>query len=113
MHSAVNLPEQRFVFLRKWHREFHRKWAYPNATSCVNLKGWHSFSMIPEGTMNAHRRNGVQALLGIDYRRKSKGGIVRIHYHSVIIALVSLCLAAPGQVGAQSHQDSGPGMNQT
>ena len=30
-----------------------------------------------------------------------------------MIALLSLCLAAPGQLAAQSHQDSGPGMNQT
>jgi hypothetical protein len=42
--------------------------------------------------MNAHRRNGVQVLL---------------------IALLSLCLAASGQSAAQSHQDSGPAMNQT
>jgi hypothetical protein len=29
----VNLPEQRFVFLRKWHRQFHRKWVYTNTAS--------------------------------------------------------------------------------
>src|ERR1700727_4075028 len=29
----VNLPEQRFVFLRKWYREFHRKRGYANTTS--------------------------------------------------------------------------------
>jgi hypothetical protein len=57
--------------------------------------------------------NGVQALLRIGYRRNSKGGIVSIHHHSVMIALLSLCLAAPVQLAAQSHQDSGPGMNQT
>jgi hypothetical protein len=63
--------------------------------------------------MNAYWRNGVQALLRIGYRRNSKGGIVSIHHRSVMIALLSLCLAAPGQLAAQSHQDSGPGMNQT
>ena len=31
--SVVNLPEQRSVFLRKWYREFHRKWVYTNTTS--------------------------------------------------------------------------------
>ena len=37
-----------------------------------------------------------------------------IHHRSVVmIALLSLCLAAPGQLAAQSHSDSGPGMNQT
>jgi hypothetical protein len=30
--ALVNLPEQRFVFLRKWYREFHRKWIYTNTT---------------------------------------------------------------------------------
>jgi hypothetical protein len=30
---VVNLPEQRFVFLRKWHRGFHRKWVCTNTTS--------------------------------------------------------------------------------
>ncbi|MGA2421455.1 MAG: DUF1579 domain-containing protein [Candidatus Acidiferrum sp.] len=64
--------------------------------------------------MNGYGRNGVQALLRIGYRRNSKGGIVRIHHRSVMIALLSLCLAAPGQLAAaQSHQDSGPGMNHT
>ncbi|HTB94701.1 MAG TPA: DUF1579 family protein, partial [Candidatus Sulfotelmatobacter sp.] len=63
--------------------------------------------------MNAYRRNGVQALLRIGYRRNLKGGIVSIHRLSVMIALLSLCLAAPGQLTAQSHQDSSPGMNQT
>ena len=65
--------------------------------------------------MNAYRRNGVQALLRMGYRRNSKGGIVSIHHRSVMIALLSLCLAAPGQLAAQSHQDSGPvmKMNQT
>src|SRR3984957_13968221 len=63
--------------------------------------------------MNAYRRNGVPALLRIGYRSNSKGGIVSIHHRSVMIALLSLCLAAPGQLAAQSHQDSGPGMNQT
>ena len=63
--------------------------------------------------MNAYRRNGVQALLRIGYRRNSKGGIVSIHHRSVLIGLLSLCLAAPGQLAAQSHQDSSPGMNQT
>ena len=63
--------------------------------------------------MNAYRRNGVQALLRIGCRLNSKGGIVSIHCLSVMIALLSLCLAAPGQLAAQSHQDSGPGMNQT
>jgi len=63
--------------------------------------------------MNAHRRNGVQALLRIGYRRNSKGGTVSIHHCSVMIALLSLCLTAPGQLAAQSHQDSGTGMNQT
>src|ERR1700722_3630257 len=29
-----------------------------------------------------------------------------------MIALLSLCLAMPGQLAAQSHPDSGPGMNQ-
>jgi len=38
---------------------------------------------------------------------------VSIPHRSVMIALLSLCLAAPGQLAAQSHQDSGPGMNQT
>jgi hypothetical protein len=47
--------------------------------------------------MNAYRRIGVQALLRIGYRRNSKGGIVSIHHRSVTIALLSLCLAAPGQ----------------
>src|SRR5258708_10104054 len=68
--------------------------------------------------MNAYRRNGVQALLSIGYRRNSKRGIVSIRHCSVMIALLSLCLAAPVQLAAQSHhdsghQDSGPGMNQT
>ena len=63
--------------------------------------------------MNAYRRIEVQGLLIIGYRRNSKGGIVSIHHRSVIIALLSLCLAAPGPLAAQSHQDSGPGMNQT
>ena len=63
--------------------------------------------------MNAYRRIGVQALLRIGYRRNSKGDIVSIHRRSLMIALLSLCLAAPGQLAAQSHQDSGPGMNQT
>ena len=36
-----------------------------------------------------------------------------IHHRSVMIALLSLSLAAPGQSAAQSHQDSGPAMNQT
>src|SRR5579863_8624142 len=68
--------------------------------------------------MNAYRRNGVQALLRIGYRRNSKGGIGSIHHRSVMIALLSLCLAAPGlaapgQLAAQSHQDSGPVVNQT
>jgi hypothetical protein len=36
--------------------------------------------------------------------RNSKGGIVSIHHRSVMIALLSLCLAAPGQLAAQSHQ---------
>ena len=36
-----------------------------------------------------------------------------IHRRSVMIALLSLCLAAPKQLAAQSHPDSGPGMNQT
>src|SRR6202050_2150508 len=63
--------------------------------------------------MNAYRRNGVQALLRIGYRRNSKGGIVSIHHRSVMIALLSLFLAAPGKLAEQSHQDSGPGMNQT
>src|ERR1700693_4464820 len=70
--------------------------------------------------MKAYRRNGVQALLRIGYGHNSKGGIVSIHHRSVMIALLSLCLAAPGQLAAQSqqdsgHQDSGPGMkmNQT
>jgi hypothetical protein len=53
--------------------------------------------------MNAYRRNGVQPLLRIGYRRNAKGGIVRIHHRSVMIALLSLCLAAPGQLAAQSH----------
>ena len=43
--------------------------------------------------MNAYRRNGVQALLRIGYRLNSKGGIVSIHCLSVMIALLSLCLA--------------------
>jgi hypothetical protein len=30
-----NLPEQRFVLLRKWYREFRRKWVYTNTTSQV------------------------------------------------------------------------------
>jgi putative SOS response-associated peptidase YedK len=30
--SVVNLPEQRSVFLRKWYREFHRKWVCTNTT---------------------------------------------------------------------------------
>jgi hypothetical protein len=38
---------------------------------------------------------------------------VSIHHRSVMIALLSLCLAAPGQLAAQSLQDSGPEMNQT
>jgi len=42
-----------------------------------------------------------------------KRGIVNIHHCSVMIALLSLCLVAPGQLDTQSHQDSGPGMNQT
>jgi len=63
--------------------------------------------------MNAYRRNGVQALLRIGCRRNSKGGIVSIHHRSVMIALLGLCLPAPGQLAAQSHQDSGPRMNQT
>jgi hypothetical protein len=63
--------------------------------------------------MNAYRRNGVQALLRIGYRRNSRGGIVSIHHRSVLIALLSLCLAAPGQFAAESHQASGPGMDQT
>ena len=45
--------------------------------------------------MNASRRNGVQALLRIGY------------------ALLSLCLAAPGQSVAQLHQDSGPGTTES
>jgi hypothetical protein len=36
--ALVNLPEQTFVFLRKWYREFHRKWVYTNTTSRANLK---------------------------------------------------------------------------
>ena len=69
--------------------------------------------------MNAYRRNGVQELLRIGYRRNSRAGIVSIHYRSVMTALLSLCLAAAGQLAAQSkqdsgsRQDSGPGMNQT
>ena len=62
--------------------------------------------------MNAYGRIGVQPLLRIGYRRNSKGGIVSIHHRSVMIGLLSLCLAAPGQLAAQSHQDSGPRMNQ-
>src|SRR5580704_14089642 len=62
--------------------------------------------------MNTYRRNGVQALSRIGYRRNAKGGIVSIHRRSVMIALLSLCLAAPGQL-AEAHQDSGPAMNQT
>jgi hypothetical protein len=27
------VPEQRPVFLRKWYREFHRKWVFTNTTS--------------------------------------------------------------------------------
>jgi hypothetical protein len=42
-----------------------------------------------------------------------RGGIVSIYHRSVMIALLSLCLAASGQLPAQSRQDSGPGMNQT
>ena len=63
--------------------------------------------------MNAYRRNGVQALLRIGYRRNSKGGIVSIHRLSVMIALLILSLVSPGQLTAQSQQDSGAGMNQT
>jgi hypothetical protein len=63
--------------------------------------------------MNAYRRIGVQALLRIGCRRNSKGCMVSIHHRSVMIALLSLCLAAPGQLAAQSHQDSVPGMTQT
>ena len=62
--------------------------------------------------MNTDRRNGVRALLGIGYRRNSKGGIVSAHHCAVLIALLGLCLAAPGQFAAQSHEDSGSGMNQ-
>jgi len=68
--------------------------------------------MILEEMMNALRRIEEQSLLRINYRRNSKGGIVSIHHGSVMIALLNLCLAAPGQLAAQSHQDSGPGMNQ-
>ena len=42
-----------------------------------------------------------------------KRGIASIHHRSAMIALLSLCLAAPGQLDIQSQQDSGPGMNQT
>jgi hypothetical protein len=73
--------------------------------------------LIPEGTMNVHRRNGVQAWLRIGYCRNSEGGIGGIHHRSVMIALLSLGLAAPGLLAAQSHQDSAhqdlrPGMSQ-
>ena len=54
-----------------------------------------------------------KSLLRIGYRQDSIGGSVSIHHCSVMIALLSLCLAAPGQLAAQSHQDSVPGMNQT
>jgi hypothetical protein len=47
----------------------------------------------------------------IGYRRNQKRGIVSIHHRSVMIALL-LCLAVPGQLAAQSHPESGPGMNQ-
>lgn len=63
--------------------------------------------------MNAYRRIGVQALLRICCRGNSKGGIVSIYHRAVMIALLSLCLAAAGQLAAQSHPDSGSGMNQT
>ena len=46
-------------------------------------------------------------MLRIVYRRNLKGDIVSIHHRSVLIALLSLCLAAPGQLTSQSHQDSG------
>lgn len=36
-----------------------------------------------------------------------------IHHGSVMIALVSLCLAAPVPLAAQSHHDSVRGMSQT
>lgn len=63
--------------------------------------------------MDAYRRNGVEALVRVGCRRSSKGGIVSIYQPSVMIAVLSLCLAAPGQLAAQTHQDSGPGVNQT
>ena len=47
--------------------------------------------------MNVPAGNGVQALLRIGCRLDSKGGIVSIHCLSVMIALLTLCLAAPGQ----------------
>ena len=40
-------------------------------------------------------------------------GVVNIRHRLVMIALLSLCLAAPGRLVAQSHNDSGLGMNQT
>jgi hypothetical protein len=37
---------------------------------------------------------------------------MNIHHRAVMIGLLSLSLAAPGQLTAQSHQDSGSGMSQ-
>jgi hypothetical protein len=31
--APVYLPEERSVLLRKWYREFYRKWVFTNATS--------------------------------------------------------------------------------
>ena len=62
--------------------------------------------------MNAYRRNEVQALLRIGDRRNSKGDIVSIHRCSIVVASLSLCLAAPGHLAPQAHQDSTPGMKQ-
>jgi len=38
---------------------------------------------------------------------------MNIQHRAMMLALLSLCLAAPGQLIAQSPQGSGSGMNQT
>ena len=57
-------------------KEFHRKWIYTKYRELSQSKRVALVQSDSGGTMNAYRRNGVQALLRIGYRRNSHRSVM-------------------------------------
>src|SRR5580692_4409206 len=99
-------------FVREWHREFHGKWIYKTTASSVNIAERQLLRSIWGREPDRVAANRNLCITVKSLTPQFKGRVMNIHHGGVMIALLSLSLAAPVLLTARTDYDPGPAIIQ-